>query len=54
MAAAIGRCHEISPAICRETARRRFSLERMVMHYFAIYDQLTRTDDARRPAPAVA
>lgn len=54
MAAAIRRCHEISAATCRETARRRFSLERMVMHYFATYDQLIRTGESRRPAPAVA
>jgi hypothetical protein len=54
MAAAIGRCHEISPATCRDTAHRRFNLERMVRHYFAVYDQLTRTDESGRLMPAVA
>jgi glycosyltransferase involved in cell wall biosynthesis len=54
MAAAIGRCHEISAAACRDTARRRFCLEQMVARYFGIYDQLTRADAAERLAPAVA
>lgn len=46
MAAAIRKVHTIDPEICRSTARRRFSRERMVRDYFDLYGQLTRT---RRP-----
>jgi len=43
MAAAIRKAHTIDPEVCRSTARRRFSRERMVRHYFDLYRQLTRT-----------
>jgi hypothetical protein len=54
MAAAIDRCSEISPVICRETAHRRFSLDRMVAEYFATYEQLLRIEQPARPASALA
>ncbi len=40
MAAAIRRAHEIDPAVCRATARRRFSVERMAAAYLARYEEL--------------
>lgn len=46
MAAAIRKVHTINPEVCRSTARRRFSRERMVRDYFDLYGQLTGT---RRP-----
>jgi glycosyltransferase involved in cell wall biosynthesis len=48
MAQAIARCSEIDPEICRETARRRFSSERMAADYMALY----RTILGRRAASA--
>lgn len=46
MATAIGKVRSIDPEVCRSTARRRFSRERMVRDYFDLYSQLTQT---RRP-----
>jgi glycosyltransferase involved in cell wall biosynthesis len=43
MAVAISRAGEISPEACREAARTRFSLERMIGQYFAVYQRLART-----------
>jgi glycosyltransferase involved in cell wall biosynthesis len=40
MAEAMRRIGEIDPAVCRETARRRFSLASMVAHYFSLYREL--------------
>jgi glycosyltransferase involved in cell wall biosynthesis len=40
MAEAIGRAHEIDPAVCRATARRRFSVERMSGCYLELYRSL--------------
>ena len=42
MAAAIRRVDQIDPALCRETARRRFSNERMAAAYLDRYHTLTR------------
>lgn len=42
MAEAIRRVHLIDPAVCRETARRRFSTERMAAAYIDCYRMLTR------------
>jgi glycosyltransferase involved in cell wall biosynthesis len=42
MARAIRRVGEIDPAVCRATARRRFSDERMTREYFALYERLAR------------
>lgn len=47
MAAAIGLCDSLDRALCRDTARRRFSLEAMVAAYFAAYERL-----AARPKAA--
>jgi glycosyltransferase involved in cell wall biosynthesis len=40
MADAIGAASDLDPELCRETARTRFSLERMTAQYFAVYRQL--------------
>ena len=40
MAEAIGRVHTIDPAVCRETAQRRFSIERMAAAYIDRYRML--------------
>ena len=42
MADAIRRADQIDPAVCRETARRRFSLERMAAAYLDRYRSLAR------------
>lgn len=42
MAEAIRRVHLIDPAVCRETARQRFSIERMAAAYLDRYWMLTR------------
>ena len=42
MAEAIRRVDLIDPAVCRETARRRFSTERMAAAYIDCYRMLTR------------
>jgi glycosyltransferase involved in cell wall biosynthesis len=41
MADAIGSAPSLDPELCRQTARRRFSLERMVAGYFQLYEQLS-------------
>ena len=46
----MARCDEIDPETCRETARRRFSSERMAADYMALY----RTILDRRAASAAA
>lgn len=40
MAEAIRAVEAIDPEVCRETARRRFSLKTMAERYFAVYEQL--------------
>ncbi|MGE5537443.1 MAG: glycosyltransferase family 4 protein [Gemmatimonas sp.] len=40
MARALGRCGTISPELCRDTARRRFSVDRMTAQYLAVYRRL--------------
>jgi glycosyltransferase involved in cell wall biosynthesis len=40
MAAAVRRCTEISPLVCRETAVRRFSSKRMIAEYLNLYDRI--------------
>jgi len=40
MAAAIAEAGRLSPAVCRETARQRFSLDRAVEQYFALYERM--------------
>ena len=40
MAAAIRRCDDIDPDVCRETARRRFSAARMTGEYLSLYRRL--------------
>jgi glycosyltransferase involved in cell wall biosynthesis len=50
MADAIGAVDTLSREVCRETARRRFSAERMAAEYLARYESLARADrhEARR------
>jgi glycosyltransferase involved in cell wall biosynthesis len=43
MAEAIVMAAEIDPEQCRATARRRFSLDRMVERYFVVYERLSAT-----------
>lgn len=52
MATAIARADELSPDECRKTARARFSLERMIAQYFAVYERLAEIQ--RRPRQADA
>ncbi len=40
MAAAIDRCDQIDPRICRERAEERFSQSRMVQEYLALYERI--------------
>jgi glycosyltransferase involved in cell wall biosynthesis len=47
MAEALVMAEKIDPERCRETARRRFSLDRMVEAYFAVYERLAATMPAR-------
>jgi glycosyltransferase involved in cell wall biosynthesis len=47
MARAIRRVGEIDPATCRETARHRFSVERMTREYLVLYDKLARGEAVR-------
>ncbi|HEY0549087.1 MAG TPA: glycosyltransferase family 4 protein [Verrucomicrobiae bacterium] len=42
MCEAIRSAHEIDPAVCRATARERFSLEQMTRAYLGAYEQLAR------------
>jgi len=42
MAQAMQACEYIASQTCRETARRRFSLERMINSYFSLYERLAR------------
>ncbi len=44
MAAAIGACARIDPALCRQTARDRFSDARMIADYLVLYARLGRRD----------
>jgi glycosyltransferase involved in cell wall biosynthesis len=48
MALAMHRVAPISPELCRDVARRRFSLDRMVAQYFAVYRKLAVARDAAR------
>jgi glycosyltransferase involved in cell wall biosynthesis len=48
MAEAIVAAGKLDPEQCRAAASRRFSLDRMVERYFAVYERLTTTV----PAPA--
>jgi glycosyltransferase involved in cell wall biosynthesis len=43
MARAIAAVEEIDPEICRETARRRFSLDRMTERYLEYYERIVRS-----------
>jgi len=43
MAQAIARIDEISPDVCRSTARARFSMERMIQQYIATYEALSQS-----------
>jgi len=52
MALAMQRVDGISSEWCRDTARRRFSLDRMVAQYFAVYERLARAGEGRRSAGA--
>jgi glycosyltransferase involved in cell wall biosynthesis len=47
MAEALVMTEKIDPERCREAARRRFSLDRMVEAYFAVYERLAATMPAR-------
>ena len=40
MPEAMVRAADLDPEDCRETARLRFSLDRMIVSYFAVYEQL--------------
>ena len=40
MAKAIQAAGELDRALCRETARRRFTLDRMTRRYFALYEEM--------------
>lgn len=51
MADAIDAAGDLDPEVCRETARTRFSLERMTAQYFAVYRQLV---EAAREQPLPA
>jgi glycosyltransferase involved in cell wall biosynthesis len=46
MAEAMVKTAEIDPEQCRAAARRRFSLDRMVERYFAVYERLAATEPA--------
>lgn len=50
MADAIRLCDEIDPAVCRETARRRFSADRMATDYLAMYQKILTNDMHRADA----
>jgi glycosyltransferase involved in cell wall biosynthesis len=54
MAVAMGRAGTISAEVCRDTARRRFSLDRMVAQYLAVYAKLAlaRESDGQRSVGA--
>jgi glycosyltransferase involved in cell wall biosynthesis len=53
MALAMQRAETISSEWCRDTARRRFSLDRMVAQYFAAYERLApRASDGQRSVGA--
>jgi glycosyltransferase involved in cell wall biosynthesis len=47
MARAIGRIHEIQPGACRAAAHERFSADRMIGQYLALYERLARFGAAR-------
>jgi glycosyltransferase involved in cell wall biosynthesis len=51
MADAILAAGDLDSDICRETARRRFSLEHMVAAYLGLYMQLASNFDWHLPAP---
>ncbi len=46
MAEAIGACGSLDPMFCRQRARERFLLSRMVRQYMDVYDRLARTSKA--------
>jgi glycosyltransferase involved in cell wall biosynthesis len=48
MAAAIRKVHTISPQVCRATAERRFSRDRMVKEYFDLYRRLIGVEQPER------
>ena len=52
MATAIEAAHAIDPEACRRVARERFSMERMVESYFAVYRQLAGISPPSRRAVA--
>lgn len=52
MAEAIGDVGGIDPEVCREAARRRFSIERMVARYLDVYDRLARAREGAPPHAA--
>jgi hypothetical protein len=43
MAQAIARTGEISPEVCRSTARARFSMEKMIKQYIEAYEALSQS-----------
>jgi len=47
MAAAIRQADRIDPEMCRETARARFSAERMIAQYLKLYHRLSAQGVAR-------
>jgi glycosyltransferase involved in cell wall biosynthesis len=54
MAIAMHRAEAISPDLCREIARRRFSLDRMVAQYLAVYGKLAAARAAGRRSAGAA
>ena len=50
--AAVGRVGEIDPAVCRRTVEQRFTVERMVADYEAIYGRYLGSVNERRRTPA--
>ena len=52
MAEAIAAAHTMDPARCRDAVRRRFSLDRMIERYFAVYQQLAPASRPHAAEPA--
>jgi hypothetical protein len=48
MAAAIRRAPSLSPEVCRQVARERFSLDMMLSRYLALYEVLAGVHGPRR------
>ena len=54
MAEAISHTRNLDPALCREAARQRFSLEAMAARYFALYERLAQPERLSRALPGAA